>query len=70
MALVDTTIVVNASNIIVTTEEAPSLSVSTVNNEIVVFGAPGFRGPMGPMGPSGLEEEIETDFSLIYRLST
>lgn len=30
----------------------------------------GMRGEAGVPGPSGLEAEVSTDFSLIYRLST
>lgn len=82
MALVDTTIVVDPSNVIVSTTEGQSITVSPAVLDITVAGAAGIRGPQGlaggpgPEGPkgdtgdSGLQDEMVTDITAIYRLST
>lgn len=67
MALVDTTIIVDPSNIIVSAAgTASGVSVSQVIDQIEVLGAPGIRGPKGE---SGLTEEIDFDLVLYYQLA-
>ena len=70
MALVDCTIIVEPSSVVVSTQAATNVQVTHAVTEVVVAGAAGIRGPQGPRGLSGLEQEVEMDLSLIYRLST
>lgn len=73
MALVDSTIVVSPGTATVSTDSAQTISVTRATTNVVVAGASGLRGPVGEtgaVGPSGIYAEIDTDFSLIYRLST
>lgn len=55
MALVDTTIVVDPSNILVGTEAAQTVNVEVVSNEILVSGGGGIRGPKGEQGDQGIQ---------------
>lgn len=67
MALVDTTIVVDPSNIIVSSVgTSGGISVSPVMEQIEVLGAAGIRGPQGE---SGLTAEVEIDLVLLYQLA-
>jgi hypothetical protein len=67
VALVDTTIVVDPSNIIVSSVGASGgISVSQVVEQIEVTGAAGIRGPKGE---SGLTVEVEVDLVLLYQLA-
>lgn len=73
MAMVDSTIIVTPGRVSVSTDQAQTITVTRATTGIVVAGASGLRGPVGeegPVGPSGIDAEIDTDFSLIYRLST
>lgn len=48
-----------------------AIDAAAAEPEIIeVFGMRGEPGQAGQPGPSGLEAEVSTDFSLIYRLST
>jgi hypothetical protein len=53
MALVDCTIRVDPSQVVVSTSTAPTVTVSPVTAEIVVEGLAGIRGPKGEAGASG-----------------
>lgn len=67
MALVDTTIVVDPSNIIVSSVGTSSgITVSPVVEQIEVLGAAGIRGPKGD---SGLSAEADIDLVLLYQLA-
>jgi hypothetical protein len=50
MALVDCTIIVDASQVVVSTSAAPTILVEPVSTTIVVEGLVGIRGPQGEAG--------------------
>lgn len=55
MALVDTTIVVDPSNVVIATDAAQTVHVEVVSNEIIVSGGGGIRGPKGDQGDQGIQ---------------
>lgn len=52
------------------TESVVAIELSSPPEILEVLGQRGEQGVPGAIGPSGLDAEVSTDFSLIYKLST
>lgn len=51
-------------------ESVVAIELSSPPEILEVLGQRGEQGVPGATGPSGLDAEVSTDFSLIYKLST
>ena len=51
-------------------ESVVAIELSSPPEVLEVMGQRGEQGVRGLTGPSGLDAEVSTDFSLIYKLST